>query len=405
MYISSDIGVRIKQLRLQMHLSQTQIAGNDMTRSLISQIENGKCSPSFSTLSLIAQRLGKPIEYFFSSISHEANALHLIDDATTALQNGNFKEAIEKATNAVQLSQLGTDDSIEPQAHYILGVSLRKNGEWQRAFDELEEALELFLAAKDKKRIIETQYELGNCSFYLEEYKNALRFYRKVIRLCNELKTLDRLRVRALLYLGTVYYRLGENENALSSYKAAEQSAKMHNDPDFIIDVQMSIGWVLHILNDTESAIAVTTQALHSSEISNKFLRTELIQNLGIMESARGNWESALLFWNQCLNEFRQNKRIVREASLLADIATYWVHKRDFDHAELLYNQSLSLLDSQNYTLLRGTTYRNLGMLYKQKGEKKSADECFRISVNLFRNLGSVRELATTIEMWQGEEP
>ncbi len=405
MYLPSDIGIRIKQLRLQMHLSQTQIAGNDMTRSLISQIENGKCHPSIATLSLIAQRLGKPIEYFFSVVSHDANALHLINDATSALQKGNIKEAVDKATNAVQLSQLGTDESIEPQARYILGVSLRKNGEWQRAFDELEEALELFLAAKDKKRIIETQFELGNCSFYLEEYKNASRFYRKVIRMCNELKTLDRLRVRALLYLGTVYYRLGENENALSSYTEAENSAKIHNDPDFIIDVQMSIGWVLHVLHDNELAITVTTKALHMTEMGNRYLRTELMQNLGIMESARGNWETALLLWNQCLNEFRQNKRIVREASLLADIATYWVHMKDFDHAEMLYNQSLSLLDSQNNMLLRGITYRNLGMLYKQKGEKKSADECFRISVNLFRNLGSVRELATTIEMWQGEEP
>ena len=59
-----EIGMRIKQARLEMGLSQRQLCGDVITRNMLSLIESGKAKPSMDTLSYLAEKLGKPMGYF-----------------------------------------------------------------------------------------------------------------------------------------------------------------------------------------------------------------------------------------------------------------------------------------------------------------------------------------------------
>lgn len=58
------LGEKIKQARLEAGLSQRQLCGEEVTRNMLSQIENGTARPSMTTLSYFAARLGKTISYF-----------------------------------------------------------------------------------------------------------------------------------------------------------------------------------------------------------------------------------------------------------------------------------------------------------------------------------------------------
>lgn len=59
-----ELGKRIKQARLEKGLSQRQLCGDEITRNMLSQIENGSAKPSMATLGYLARQLGKPISYF-----------------------------------------------------------------------------------------------------------------------------------------------------------------------------------------------------------------------------------------------------------------------------------------------------------------------------------------------------
>ena len=59
-----DIGQRLKQARLEAGLSQRQLCGEEITRNMLSQIENGSARPSMDTLRFLAAQLNKPISYF-----------------------------------------------------------------------------------------------------------------------------------------------------------------------------------------------------------------------------------------------------------------------------------------------------------------------------------------------------
>ena len=59
-----ELGALLKQARLDAGLSQRQLCGDQITRNMLSQIENGTARPSMETLRYLAARLGKPISYF-----------------------------------------------------------------------------------------------------------------------------------------------------------------------------------------------------------------------------------------------------------------------------------------------------------------------------------------------------
>ena len=58
------LGEKLRQARLEAGLSQRQLCGEEVTRNMLSQIENGSANPSMATLSYFAARLGKSVSFF-----------------------------------------------------------------------------------------------------------------------------------------------------------------------------------------------------------------------------------------------------------------------------------------------------------------------------------------------------
>jgi len=71
-----SIGQKIRSLRMSRGLTQAQLAGDSITRNMISLIENGNASPSLGTLTELARRLDIPVGYFFAA-DEEEHALYL----------------------------------------------------------------------------------------------------------------------------------------------------------------------------------------------------------------------------------------------------------------------------------------------------------------------------------------
>ena len=61
-----EIGTKIKRLRLQLNLSQAELADRcELTKGYISQLENDLTSPSIATLCDILSALGTDLAEFF----------------------------------------------------------------------------------------------------------------------------------------------------------------------------------------------------------------------------------------------------------------------------------------------------------------------------------------------------
>ena len=117
-----ELGQRLKQARLEAGLSQRQLCGEEITRNMLSLIENGSARPSMETLKYLASRLGKPMGYFL-----EEQAITSPNQAVMAEARAAFAQ---KQPVTQLLSQYQPDDPIfDPEYHLLYALSCMAEAE------------------------------------------------------------------------------------------------------------------------------------------------------------------------------------------------------------------------------------------------------------------------------------
>ena len=101
------LGEKLRQCRAEAGLTQKQLCGEEITRNMLSQIENDSAKPSMKTLQYLAKQLGKPVGYFL-----EEEALISPNQAVVAAA----REAFDSGSYAVVLDALR--DFREPDPVY-----------------------------------------------------------------------------------------------------------------------------------------------------------------------------------------------------------------------------------------------------------------------------------------------
>ncbi len=92
-----NIGKKIKKVRLSKGMTQTELAGEQITRNMLSQIENGSATPSVSTISYIAQKLEMPVGYFLAESENDFlySKMLCIDSVKKAYAERRYEDCIE----------------------------------------------------------------------------------------------------------------------------------------------------------------------------------------------------------------------------------------------------------------------------------------------------------------------
>lgn len=93
-----ELGQKLKQARLEAGLSQRQLCGGEITRNMLSQIENGSARPSMDTLRYLAGRLGKPISYFLEEQTVISPNQKVMAQARAAFGAGAYPRVLEELT-------------------------------------------------------------------------------------------------------------------------------------------------------------------------------------------------------------------------------------------------------------------------------------------------------------------
>ena len=66
-----NIGEKIRSLRVAKLMTQSELAGNQITRNMLSSIENGNAQPSLNTILYIAERLKVPVGFLLAEEGDE----------------------------------------------------------------------------------------------------------------------------------------------------------------------------------------------------------------------------------------------------------------------------------------------------------------------------------------------
>ncbi|MHA6530840.1 helix-turn-helix domain-containing protein [Paenibacillus sp. BAC0078] len=93
MTTKQTLGDKIKHLRNTKGLTQSDLAGEDMTKSMLSQIENGRALPSMRSLQILAARLGVDAGYFLEEEQSE-DLPRLVRDIEAKHKQKNYQSII-----------------------------------------------------------------------------------------------------------------------------------------------------------------------------------------------------------------------------------------------------------------------------------------------------------------------
>ena len=93
----ASLGDRIRQLRINRGMTQTELAGERFSKEYLSQIERSKTRPTDETVSWLAARLGVDSGFLESGVStsDQDRAESIISRAEAAIESQQYTEAVE----------------------------------------------------------------------------------------------------------------------------------------------------------------------------------------------------------------------------------------------------------------------------------------------------------------------
>ncbi len=106
-----NIGEKIKSLRTSKFMTQSELAGSEITRNMLSRIENGSAQPSLDTLKYLATRLNVSAGYLLSDAVDEKLYIKraAIHGIKTSYLTGDYRICRDMCLN----SDISEDDEVQ----------------------------------------------------------------------------------------------------------------------------------------------------------------------------------------------------------------------------------------------------------------------------------------------------
>ncbi len=106
------IGERIRMLRTRRNMTQKELAGEQMTRNMLSLIENGSSLPSLASLVYLAEVLEVPVDYFFSATEEDEGRYFKMSVIPALRQAYSTEQYMDCITQIQALPSSAADDEV-----------------------------------------------------------------------------------------------------------------------------------------------------------------------------------------------------------------------------------------------------------------------------------------------------
>jgi len=136
----AELGRRLRAARMGKGMTQTDLAGEDVSVGYVSRIESGHRRPNLQVLTDLCTRLGTPVEQLLVGVpTHELEQIRLnLDFAELSLESGQPQAAEMQARDARELAEAASLKDLAYRARYLVARALEAQGFFDDAIIELE---------------------------------------------------------------------------------------------------------------------------------------------------------------------------------------------------------------------------------------------------------------------------
>ncbi|HYM97962.1 MAG TPA: helix-turn-helix transcriptional regulator, partial [Candidatus Sulfotelmatobacter sp.] len=278
----------VKQARQEASLSLAQVGKGHVTAPAIYLIETGRTRPSLPTLEHIAQRTGKPVEFFLADpagTTDESQAR--LTELEAMVAEGRFAEAV---TVGGSLLELGTSAFRLGRIRYFLAMAYLQLGRLEQGAALLAEARGHFEAIDDGVMLAEclgAEAALAAAASKPESVQLAER----ALEVCRSLDPVPLpVEARLLGILATAHVANREWDEAVEQYKAAIEATGSLFDLKRLAQVYSELGTAYHKLGQIDTAARYATRSVALLEIvRDRISLARAENNLGLIMVARGD--------------------------------------------------------------------------------------------------------------------
>jgi tetratricopeptide (TPR) repeat protein len=398
---NGGLGERLRTLRVNAGLTQTDLAGARFSKEYVSQIERGKTRPTQETIEWLAQRLGVDPGFLASGVSADERGRieTSLARAEALTENHDYAEALEEFRR-IAPSALGIA-SPELEVRALAGEAwvLMRMGDVKPAVELLNRARALsedaMFSDVDRADIL---FRLGVCRVELSSIQTAINLFNEALALAERSELpCDRLRAEILGFRSRCYRRHRDYEAAREDLERALELSEGLEDARAVARVYFQASLVAERQGQWVLARKYAEQAkAQYEEIADRATVGRVLNNLGGLNFLLGKPEDAIEQLNESFKVLLEYGSEADAARAVSSLAQVHLRTGKVEPAEEQARQALKLLGDRVDVIDEiGNAQLVLGRALLEQGRLDEAAEAFDAAERSFEQLSSISHRAS----------
>jgi tetratricopeptide (TPR) repeat protein len=383
------LGEKIRAARLAERLTQEQLAGDDLSKSYISEVERGRRTPRRVTLKVLAQRLHQPLSHFLDGAAEDSDAEVYLGLGLAQLRGGLAERAVSSLHKALDLALPGRSETLPARIELALALADQQRGYAQQAQRRLDRCLQIFARTGDAASAATAQYCLGRIKLESGDPASAVWAFQAALRYLDSLSQAPLLRSQLYLAMGIAHRRMGDMQAAREAFDLALEVVHPFQDHYHLASWHLELADAAASEGRFEKASEHISRADAVSEaFAPKRTLAEAHDGLGRLEGEKGNWEAAEFHygWSVALHGAAAN--VPAAAQALSGLAEVLLQRAAPEAARAACEGALGLLNGETDHHGRAHILRVLGTMHRIAGRSEQARTALLESLDLSGRLG-----------------
>jgi tetratricopeptide (TPR) repeat protein len=396
------LGERVRQRRVALGLTQTEIARVRFSKEYISQIELGKTRPTPDTVEYLASRLSIDPGYLSHGVSTEdrARVEAMLARAEAHTQAREYESALEVFADVK--TAVAASGSADLSARRLLGEgwALIEQGQIREGLEVLTKARELVDAEQlDDVIRAESLFKLGVARWKIGSTHVAISLLTEAHKLLERLPlAADSMRAQVLGHRSVCYQRVGDLEAAREDAERAVELSEQLGDPRVIGYSYMQASLVAEREGRFVLARTYAERARAKyEEAEDQFQLAKVLNNLGLCHALLGKQDEALASLKRAFNIFLDLGVNEWSGGAISSIASLYLEAGDPVKAEEQAKYALELIGDEAVDLEQvGEARLVLGKALLAQNQLDEAERVLQDVKSLFEGARATSNLSRT---------
>ncbi|MHA2121069.1 MAG: tetratricopeptide repeat protein [Promethearchaeota archaeon] len=361
--------------------------------------------------------------YFYAEDYENASEL-VINYSSTILESGLTTELLG-ILDGVDEKRFET--GVWMKILMIKGKAYNMMGEWKKALQNYNYSTDIANLTGDKTCEGNALCESGYILEEQNELEKALRYFNKSLEVSQKIN--NQIGVGSAYHgIGRIYWRREDRKKAILNFKESLKIAEKMDNLELMASVYIDMGNVYDEQSETEKAIECYNKSLNIlKKVNNTFETSRALANLGITYRNMGEYYKAIEYYNEQLiiaqqlhdvkqlgygyaglsycyanvKEFEKTREYLEKAEKIAlklenenimnvinrTHSIICIQEERWDDGIKYCKKSLVYLEKLGASYQLPNVHKELGLMYKEKGEPEIAEKHMKIAEGLYNKL------------------